>query len=145
GTRIRTVMFGANAHSTDPAMNRLSAVMIIARRPYMSLSVPNTGATAVDARRYAVMTQDRLETSRNWRPMVGSAVATMVWSSAARNIATIRLNRMARTSSGVSGARGARGGASVIAITWVGSSGSSVSISSAREWDSAGKRLCRSN
>jgi hypothetical protein len=29
----------------------------------MSLSVPNTGATAVDASRYAVITQERLETS----------------------------------------------------------------------------------
>jgi hypothetical protein len=34
----------------------------------MSLSVPNTGATAVEASRYAVITQERLETSWNWRP-----------------------------------------------------------------------------
>src|SRR5947209_208911 len=58
------------------------------------------------------MTQDRLLTSLNWRPMVGSAVATMVWSSAARNIVSIRLSRMVRTSSGASAARGAIGGAS---------------------------------
>jgi len=38
--------------------------------------------------------------------MVGSAVATMVWSRAARNIVSIRLVRMVRTSLGVSGARG---------------------------------------
>src|ERR1700709_614773 len=79
----------------------------------MSLSVPNTGATAVEASRYAVITQDRLETSWNWRPMVGSAVATMVWSSAARNMVSIRLIRMVRTSLGVSGAFGAIGGASL--------------------------------
>ena len=90
------------------------------------------------------MTQERLETSWNCRPMVGSAVATMVWSSAARNIASIRLTRMARTSSGVSGARGAIGGASEIAITSVGISASSASISSAKLWGSAGRRLCRS-
>ena len=60
--------------------------------------MPNTGATAVEASRYAVITQDRLETSWNWRPMVGSAVATMVWSSAARNIVSNRLIRMVRTS-----------------------------------------------
>src|SRR3979411_367513 len=78
----------------------------------MSLSVPNTGATAVDASRYAAITHDRMETSWNCRPMVGSAVATMVWSSAARNIVSIRLIRMVRTSLGVSGAFGAIGGAS---------------------------------
>src|SRR5229473_601425 len=83
----------------------------------MSLSVPNTGATAVEASRYAVITQDRLETSWNWRPMVGSAVATMVWSSAARNIVTIRLIRMVRTSLGVSGGFGAIEGASASSIT----------------------------
>ena len=48
--------------------------------------------------------------------MVGSAVATMVWSSAARNIVSIRLIRMVRTSLGVSAARGAIGGASLISI-----------------------------
>src|SRR6478735_10660072 len=78
----------------------------------MSLSVPNTGATAVEANRYAVITQERLVTSWNWRPMVGNAVATMVWSRAARNIVSIRLTRIVRTSSGVSGGRGAIGGAS---------------------------------
>ncbi len=83
----------------------------------MSLSVPNTGATAVEASRYAVITQDRLETSWNWRPMVGSAVATMVWSSAARNIVSIRLIRMVRTSLGLSGACGAIGGASLRSMT----------------------------
>src|ERR1043166_6796535 len=82
----------------------------------MSLSVPNTGATAVDASRYTVITQDSEETSWNWRPMVGSAVATMVWSSAARNMVSIRLTRMVRTSSGASDARGAIGGASLTSM-----------------------------
>ena len=77
------------------------------------------------------MTQDRLETSWNWRPMVGSAVATMVWSSAARNIASIRLTRMVRTRPG-SAARAARSAARpMIAMTSVGISASSASISSA--------------
>src|SRR5882762_9135971 len=83
----------------------------------MSLSVPNTGATAVEANRYAVITQERLETSWNWRPMVGSAVATMVWSSAARNMVSIRLIRMVRTSLWVSGGRGTIGGASARSMT----------------------------
>jgi len=45
--------------------------------------------------------------------MVGSAVATMVWSSAARNIVSIRLMTMVRTSSEVSGAGGEIDGASL--------------------------------
>ena len=49
--------------------------------------------------------------------MVGSAVATMVWSSAARNIVSIRLIRMVWTSPGVSGAGGTIGGASLIAMS----------------------------
>jgi hypothetical protein len=51
--------------------------------------------------------------------MVGSAVATMVWSSAARNMVSIRLSRMVRTSLWQSGARGAIGGASSRSITSV--------------------------
>ena len=51
--------------------------------------------------------------------MVGSAVATMVWSNAARNIVSIRLIRMVRTSLWVSGARGASGGASLRSRTSV--------------------------
>src|ERR1700736_6664384 len=104
----------------------------------MSASVPNTGATAVAANRYAVITQDRLETSWNCRPIVGSAVATMVWSRAARNIVSIRLIRMARTSAGVSGARGAIGGASAIAMGSVVNSGSLPEIASDNASLSAG-------
>src|ERR1700730_6972412 len=111
----------------------------------MSLSVPNTGATAVEANRYAVITQDRLLTSLNWRPMVGSAVATMVWSSAARNIVSSRLIRMVRTSSGVSGARGASDGASETSMTSVVMCESSRAKLSGNVVWSAGARLCLSN
>src|ERR1700686_1630292 len=110
----------------------------------MSLSVPNTGATAVEAKRYAVITHDRLETSWNCRPMVGSAVATMVWSSAARNIVSIRLIRMVRTSLGVSGARGAIGGASLMRMISVGISDRSRSVASDNACWSAGWGLWRS-
>jgi hypothetical protein len=44
----------------------------------------------------------------------------MVWSSAARNIVSIRLITMVRTSSGLSGAGGASGGASLSSITSLG-------------------------
>ena len=70
------------------------------------------------------MTQDRLVTSWNCRPMVGSAVATMVWSSAARNMVSIKLIRMVRTSSGVSG----EGGASRTSIAPLATSRSSAAI-----------------
>src|SRR5437773_5817732 len=110
----------------------------------MSLSVPNTGATAVAAKRYAVITQDRLVTSWNWRPMVGKAVATMVWSSAAKNIVSIRLMTMVRTSSLFSGAGGASGGASPMSMTSVGRCEISSAIVSDKSSWSADRRLCRS-
>src|SRR5947209_5277981 len=109
----------------------------------MSLSVPNTGATAVEANRYAVITQERLLTSLNCRPIVGSAVATMVWSRAARNIVSNRLIRMVRTSSGVSGARGASDGASETSMTSVVMCESSRAKSSGNVVWSA--ESCRSN
>ncbi|MEY9289955.1 hypothetical protein ABH979_003029 [Bradyrhizobium ottawaense] len=90
------------------------------------------------------MTQERLETSWNWRPMVGSAVATMVWSSAARNIVSIRLMTMVRTSSCDSGTGGAIDGASSTLMTSLGSRDSSSAISSGKVWMSA-ELLCRSN
>src|SRR5262249_55581923 len=61
------------------------------------------------------------------------------------NIVVIRLIRMVRVSAAVSGARGAIGGASSTASTSVESSARSASMSSAKVWGSAGKRLCRSN
>src|SRR6202012_6034878 len=77
--------------------------------------------------------------------MVGSAVATMVWSKAARNIVSIRLIRIVRTSFCVSGARGASGGASLRSSTSVGIWESSLASSSDHIWWSAGCRLCRPN
>ena len=70
--------------------------------------------------------------------MVGSAVATIVWSSAARNIVSSRLIRMVRTSRCVSGTRGAIDGASAIAIIGAGSSVSSLAIASGNASWSAG-------
>src|SRR3954453_2784168 len=111
----------------------------------MSLNVPNTGATAVDANRYAVITQDSEETSWNWRPMVGSAVATMVWSSAARNMVSIRLSRIVRTSSGLSAVRGAIGGASLTSMISVGMGARSRAAASDNSCWSAASRPSGSN
>lgn len=88
------------------------------------------------------MTQDRFETSWNWRPMVGSAVATMVWSRAAKNIVSIRLMTMVRTSSDDSGARV---GASLTLMTSPGRRVSSSAMSSGNVWMSADWLLCRAN
>jgi hypothetical protein len=52
------------------------------------------------------MTQDRLLTSLNWRPMVGSAVPR--WSGQAQEHREQQLIRMVRTSSGLSGAAARR-------------------------------------
>jgi hypothetical protein len=55
-------------------------------RPYMSPSLPHNGVDAVEARRYAVTTQDRCEAPPRSPTIVGSAVETIVWSSAANSI-----------------------------------------------------------
>src|SRR4051812_31424525 len=110
----------------------------------MSLSDPNTGATAVEGSREAGETQGGLEGSGNIGPMVGSAVATMVWSRAARNIVSIRLMTMVRTSSCDSGAGGASDGASSTLKTSDGRRDNSSAMSSGNVWMSA-EVLCRSN
>src|SRR4051794_21062319 len=59
-------------------------------RPYMSPSLPYSGVDAVDASRYEVTTQERWLRPPRSPTIVGSAVETIVWSSAARNIPSIR-------------------------------------------------------
>src|SRR5580692_3610811 len=55
-------------------------------RPYMSPSLPHNGVDTVEASRYAVITHDRCDNPCRSPAIVGSAVATIVWSSAASNI-----------------------------------------------------------
>src|SRR6476659_9863450 len=62
----------------------------------MSDSLPNSGVIAVQASRYAVTTQLRFSTSCSVRPIVGSAGATMVCSSAERNMASRMPTMIAR-------------------------------------------------
>src|SRR5262249_39904635 len=57
-----------------------------ALRPYRSPSLPHSGVDTVDASRYAVTTQDRCDNPCRSPAIVGSAVATIVWSSAASSI-----------------------------------------------------------
>ena len=99
---ISTLIDGASAQISEPATKMPMAISIMARRPWMSDSLPNSGVTAVAVKRYAVTTQDRSARLAKRRPMVGSAVATMVWSSAPRNIASMMPSTMLRTSGWVS-------------------------------------------
>ena len=55
----------------------------------MSESFPHSGAATVEDNRYAVISHARLSKSLKSRPIVGSAVAMMVWLSAATNIARL--------------------------------------------------------
>src|SRR3954451_4396291 len=60
------------------------------RRPKRSPSFPQSGVVTVEASRYDVTTQDRWLAPPRSLTIVGSAVATIVWSSAASSIANIR-------------------------------------------------------
>src|SRR5215471_15740845 len=64
----------------------------------MSLILPYSGVIAVEAIRYAVTSQDRLCTSPRSRPMVGSALARMVWSSDDMNTGSSMPQTMSRIS-----------------------------------------------
>jgi hypothetical protein len=55
-------------------------------RPNRSPNLPYSGTTMVDVSRYAVTTHDRLLRPPSSPTIVGSAVDTMVWSSAASSI-----------------------------------------------------------
>ena len=79
-------MFCDRPDSADPARNSTIEKMNSLRRPNRSDSIPYRGTETVEASRYAVTTHDMC--SNPWRSvtMRGSAVATIVWSSAARNM-----------------------------------------------------------
>src|SRR5471032_3078998 len=55
-------------------------------RPNRSPNLPYSGTTIVDVSRYDVTTHDRLSSPPSSPTMVGSAVETMVWSSAASSM-----------------------------------------------------------
>src|SRR5665647_3161966 len=62
----------------------------------MSESLPYSGVAIVDVIRYAVVTQACSESPCRSSPMVRIAVATMVWSRAARNMPIISPPRIVR-------------------------------------------------
>src|SRR5690348_18161412 len=79
----------------------------------MSLILPYSGVTAVDAIRKAVTSQGRLCTSPRSRPIVGSALARMVWSSDDMNTGSSMPQMTSRVSSWLS----VRGGSASVAAS----------------------------
>ena len=69
--------------SAEPIRKMMIAAWKKILRPYWSPSLPHSGVDAVEARMYAVTTQEMCDRPCRSPAMVGSAVATMVWSSAA--------------------------------------------------------------
>src|SRR4051795_3566635 len=76
--------------SSEPARKIRIAARNMGLRPYMSPSFPYSGVEAVVASRYDVTTHERWLRPPRSPTIVGSAVETIVWSSAARNIPSIR-------------------------------------------------------
>ena len=72
--------------SAEPIRKMTIAAWKNVLRPYRSPSLPHSGVDTVDASRYAVTTQDRCDSPCRSPAIVGSAVATIVWSSAASSI-----------------------------------------------------------
>ena len=69
--------------STEPTRKITIAAWKKIFRPYWSPSLPHSGVETVVASRYAVITQAMCEPPLRSPTMVGSAVDTIVWSSAA--------------------------------------------------------------
>ena len=86
---ISSPMLRAWPHSAEPIRKITIALRNRYLRPYWSPSFPQTWVVAVEARMYAVTTQDRCERPPRSLTIVGSAVDTIVWSSAASSIASI--------------------------------------------------------
>jgi hypothetical protein len=93
----------ARPQSTEPARKTTIAVCSTFLRPYRSPSFPYSGPVIVAASRYAVTTQERCEIPLRSPTIVGSAVETMVWSSAARSSTSSRATKMRRTRGFASG------------------------------------------
>src|SRR5579864_7505134 len=94
---ISSVMLVLRPHSADPIRNSVTAPWRIRLRPYRSPSFPYSGVTAVWASRNALVTHDRWVRPPRSLTIVGSAVATIVWSSAARSSTSISAPKITRT------------------------------------------------
>ena len=86
---ISSIMLCAWPHSAEPIRKIRMQIWKTVLRPNMSPSLPHSGVVAVEASMYAVTTQDRWLAPPRSPTIVGSAVATIVWSRAARNMPSI--------------------------------------------------------
>src|SRR6478672_4084564 len=91
---ISSVMFWDRPASADPIRNTTIANWNTLLRPWRSLILPYSGVVTVDATRYAVTTHERWFRPPRSPTIVGSAVATIVWSSAASSMPSMSPPRM---------------------------------------------------
>ena len=82
--------------SQSAPVDGLVAVAEAAAGMELDILVSNAGVAAVAARRYAVTTHERSSRSARLLPIAGKAGATMVCSSAERNIASMMPTRIVR-------------------------------------------------
>src|SRR3984957_18788712 len=92
--RINSFIVWLKPARADPIMKMTMAAWKKNLRPNWSPSFPHNGVDTVEARRYAVTTHARCDPPWRSPTMVGSAVETMVWSSAASNMPSRRAPRM---------------------------------------------------
>ena len=95
--------------SADATTKTTTADWSINLRPYRSEILPQMGVLTVEARRYAVTTHERWLRPPRSLVMVGRAVETMVWSSAASSRVSMSA-ASAHPRCVVRGAPGSRGG-----------------------------------
>src|SRR5579864_1951724 len=104
---VRSV--GATAQPSDAAVNTASAASSVGRRPKRSPMLPYSGAATVAASKYATTTQEKSANPPSEDTIAGSALARIVWSTAARNMANMtpgntRRNAARRSTAGEGGA-----------------------------------------
>jgi hypothetical protein len=80
--------------TTEPPTNTTALIWKTTRRPNRSPNLPTSTVETVSASRYAVTTQDMCPLPPRSSTMVGSAVDTIVWSSAASSIPSMIVTKM---------------------------------------------------
>src|SRR3954469_25612321 len=83
---ISMAMFCASPHTAEPATNTTALSWNMNLRPNRSPNLPASTVPTVSASRYPVTTQDMCPAPPRSATIVGRAVATIVWSSAASSM-----------------------------------------------------------
>jgi|SRR6478609_7801806 hypothetical protein len=89
--------FCENPHNALPTRNSVIAARHRRLRPKASPSMPYAGIATAIARVYAIITQDMCPNPPSSPTTVGSAVATMIWSSAASRVTSSRQMKIHRS------------------------------------------------